>query len=180
MGKKIKIIAAVGKNWEIGYQNQLLFHLKRDMAFFREKTIGNVVVMGRKTMESLPGGRPLAGRKNIVLAHREDETLIKRNEEGELPVFINSVQTVLEYVSKLEETVYVIGGGQVYLEFLPFVSEAFITKVDCEKKADTWFPSLDDAPEWHQVSASSTYYENGIGFRFVHYRHEPVSGNTVF
>lgn len=180
MRTDIKIIAAVGKNWEIGYQNELLFHLKKDMAFFRDKTIGNTVVMGRKTLESFPGGRPLPERKNIVLTRREDQALIKQYEKGNPPMFFHSMETVLEFVSALRGEVYVIGGGQVYREFLPFVSEAFITKVDCEKKADTWFPDLDAIPGWQQVSASETYYENGTGFCFVHYRHTLDSGNTVF
>lgn len=169
--RKIKLIAAVDSNWGIGFENKLLFHLKKDMEFFREKTVGNIVVMGRKTLQSFPDGKPLPERINLVLTKRNAEEL-RRKYSGQSmsPFIVQSREELNERLSALEGEVFVIGGGEVYREFLPDASDAYITRVECRKLADTYFPDLDQNVEWEVCSVSERFEEKGIAFRFWHYR----------
>lgn len=144
----MNIIAAVDRNWGIGYQNRLLFSIPEDMKFFREMTTGNVVVMGRKTLESFPHKKPLKNRVNIVLTG--DPCW-----QAEGAVVVHSVEEALSAVSGYaSENVYVIGGESVYRQFLPHCDTAHITYMDHAFRADTYFPDLDDDPEW-EISAES-------------------------
>lgn len=167
--KKIIMLAAVDRCWGIGYRNRLLFHIKEDMEDFRNKTIHNIVVMGRRTFESLPGSRPLANRTNIVLS-REKE-LSSRYGAGESGlIFMGSRDEVLEYAENAQQSVFIIGGGEIYREFLDEASEAYITKVDALREADTFFPDLDKLPEWKVVSKSGKGKETGCPeYEFWHY-----------
>lgn len=169
--KEIALLAAVDANWGIGYQNQLLFHLKKDMEYFRKLTLKNIVVMGRKTFVSLPGARPLPERKNIVLTRQKGwEEACAKNEE-EVIVF-HSIDQVLAYVDGQGEDVYIIGGGEVYRQFLGCASMAFITKVKARKQADTFFPHLDQIEGWNKVYESEMFIdESGIEFQFLQYCH---------
>lgn len=167
--KQISMIAAVDKNWGIGHENCLLFHLKKDMAFFREKTVGNIVVMGRKTLESFPGGKPLPERRNLVLTHKRREKAAKDGEQESL-FFVHSVEQAVKRAEEMQGQIYVIGGGQVYREFLPLASDVYITRVDAVREADTFFPNLDEEKEWHPVSFSECFFEKETGFQFIHYR----------
>lgn len=167
--KEIRLLAAVDRNWGIGCQNQLLFRLKKDMDFFRKKTTHNIVIMGRKTLESLPGGKPLPNRTNIVLTG--DREMKKRyGEEGGELVFLHSPEEVLAYVEHDEREVFVIGGEQTYREFLDVASEAYITKVDTVRTADTFFPDLDQEKEWEKKAEGERITdESGVTFRFTEY-----------
>ena len=127
------IIAAVGKNRELGKYGDLIFHLKDDMKFFRETTSGHKIVMGRKTWESLPSKLP--NRTNIVVTSRDldgpDEIV------HDIDEFITSNKGT-------DEEIFVIGGGKIYEAFLPFASKIYLTEVDAEdKEADTYFPEFD-------------------------------------
>ena len=166
----IKIIAAVDRNWGIGYENKLLFHLKEDMRRFRDRTVGNIVVMGRKTLDSLPGGRPLPERENIVLTRKNlTEIAEKVRTYGGNLLFMNSVQEVLKYAGNEVREVYIIGGEEIYREFIGYAEEAFITKVGAEKKADVFFPDLDRLPEWEKSPLPEKACEDGIRYEFVTY-----------
>lgn len=167
--KKIIMLAAVDRRWGIGYQNRLLFRIKEDMEDFRNKTVHNIVVMGRRTFESLPGSRPLANRTNIVLS-RENE-LSSRYGAGESGLlFMGSRDEVLEYAENAQQSVFIIGGGEIYREFLDEASGAYITKVDAVREADTFFPNLDELPEWEVVSKSEKRRETGCPeYEFWHY-----------
>ena len=127
------IIAAIGKNRELGKKGDLIFHLKDDMKFFRETTSGHKIVMGRKTWESLPG--KLKNRTNIVVSSRDFEG----------PDEI--VHDVTDFIAKNKDTdeeIFVIGGGKIYAEFLPYVSRMYLTEVFKEDpEADTFFPEFD-------------------------------------
>lgn len=160
----MNLIVAVDKNWAIGLKNRLLVSIPEDMKFFRTETTGKVVVMGRKTLETFPNGLPLKNRTNIVLTANPDY-----DAKGAL-VFHN-VEAVLEELKKYPaEDIYIIGGATIYEQFLPYCSVAHITKIDYAYEADTYFPNLDERPEW-SVEASSgekTYYD--LEFEFVKYR----------
>lgn len=129
----ISIIAAIGKNNELGRNNDLIWHFKEDMKFFRETTTGNTVLMGRKTFESLPHALP--NRRNVVISSDKNYTA-----EG-AEVF-NSVEEALKATEN--DNVFVIGGGMIYKEFLPLCDKLYLTEIDAEcPDADVYFPQFD-------------------------------------
>ena len=130
----ISIIAAIGKNNELGSKNQLIFHLKEDMQFFKATTMGHSVLMGRKTFESI--GRPLPGRTNYVVT-RHPELL----PEGVEPVV--ELEKSLDNWQNSTEELFIIGGGAVYEAALPFADTLYLTEVDATADADTFFPTFD-------------------------------------
>lgn len=172
----MEIIAAVDRNWGIGYNNHLLFRSKKDMSCFRQHTMGNIVIMGRKTLESFPGGAPLSGRTNIVLTRNGMAEQTKEigsgytfEDTGTRLVPAGSVDEARKLAEDLPGMVYIIGGGEIYREFLHLVSTAYITQFEAEGRADTFFPDLAADPEWKQVSASEEYREGELSFRFCRY-----------
>lgn len=156
-------IVAADKNWGIGYENKLLISIPSDMKFFREKTMNHVVVMGRKTLETFPNGLPLAKRTNIVLT-RDPEYTVKG------AVIVHSKEELLEELKKYEDDdIYVIGGGSVYEMMLPYCSTAYVTKIDFAYQADTYFPNLDEMPEWEMTEESEEQTCFDIEFTFTKY-----------
>ncbi len=159
----MNLIVAVDKNWAIGRHNKLLVSIPADMKFFRETTMGKVVVMGRKTLESFPGGQPLKKRTNIVLT--KDTTYKVKD-----AVVTNSVRELLEELKQYhDEDIYVIGGESIYRQLLPYCTVAHITKIDHAYEADTYFPNLDEMPEWKITGGSEeqTYFD--LEYEFVKY-----------
>ena len=151
----MNIIVAADKNWAIGLQNKLLVSIPADMKFFRQTTTGNVVVMGRKTLESFPNGQPLKNRTNIVLT--SDQSYNVKD-----AVVVHSVEELLEELKKYDsEDIYVIGGESIYRQLLPYCSLAHVTKIDHEYQADTYFPNLDEDEEWELtgISDEQTYFD---------------------
>lgn len=132
----IKAIVCVDKNWAIGKDNDLLFHLKKDMKFFKETTTYSIVVMGENTMKSLPGGKPLKDRINIVLCP----------EGKEYPGFIcfHNFDKLVKQLQVLTCDIYIIGGGMLYSSMLPYYDEVYVTKVKADGKGTVFFPNLDD------------------------------------
>ena len=160
----MNLIVAVDKNWAIGNGNKLLVSIPQDMKFFREMTKGNVVVMGRKTMESFPGGQPLKKRTNIVLS-RDESYQVKD------AVVVHSLEELLEQLKSFpEESIYVIGGESIYRMLLPYCKEAYITRIRHSYAADTYFPDLDADPEWEleDESEEQTYFD--LEYVFTRYR----------
>lgn len=159
----MNLIVAVDKNWAIGKNNKLLVSIPADMKFFRETTTGHVVVMGQNTLESFPNGQPLKNRTNIVLSIDPDYQV-----KG--AVVVHSIEELLEELKKYPtDEVYVIGGASVYRQLLPYCDTCHITKIDHEYDADTWFPNLDEMPEW-KITADSeeqTYFD--LEYRFLKY-----------
>ena len=159
----MKAVVAVDKNWGIGYENKLLTSIPSDMKFFRETTMGHVVVMGRKTLESFPNGLPLAKRTNIVLT-RDPNYQVKG------AVIVHSQEELLEELKKYEgEEIFVIGGGSVYESMLPYCKTIFVTKIDYAYQADTYFPNLDKLPEWEMTEEGEEQTCFDIEFRFTKY-----------
>lgn len=137
---KISIIAVIGKNRELGKNNKLLWRIPEDMKRFRELTMGHVVIMGRKTFESI--GRPLPNRTNIIITH--DSKF--RFEEG---IVCHSIEEALRQaqgkLTSQDEEIFVIGGGQVYEQAMPYASKLYLTLVGAEAKdADTFFPDYSE------------------------------------
>ncbi len=148
-------IVAVDENWGIGYKNELLVSIPADMKLFREKTTGNVIIMGRKTLESFPNGLPLKNRVNIMLTKSGEAS-------GNGEIVVHSVEEAVAEVGKYEDKeVYVIGGASIYEQFLPYVDKAYVTKIDHAYQADTYFPNLDQNDEWEMTEESEeqTYFD---------------------
>lgn len=157
-------IVAVDRNWAIGCDGSLLVSIPEDMKFFRTMTKGATVIMGRKTLESFPGGKPLRGRRNIVLTRKADADLKGAERAG-------SVEEALEMIRGEDpEHVFVIGGGDIYNSFLPFSRTCYVTKIDRVFEADTWYPNLDGNKEWGIASESEEKTWEGTKYRFVTYR----------
>lgn len=160
----MNLIVAVDKNWAIGLNNQLLVSIPADMRFFREETTGKVVVLGRKTLSTFPGGKPLKGRTNIVISR-------DKNYKVDDAIVVHSIEEALEECKKYKsEDVYVIGGATIYEQMLPYCDIAHVTKIDFSYNADTYFPNLDDMPEWKIVEESEeqTYYD--LEYTFYKYK----------
>ena len=159
----MNLIAAVDENWAIGNKNQLLVSIPADMKFFRETTVNKVVVMGRKTLESFPGGQPLKKRTNIVLTR-------DKNYKVKDAIVVNTIEALLEELKKYdEEDIYVIGGDSVYRQMLPYCKLAHITKIHHTYEADTQFPNLDEMEDWEitGISDEQTYFD--LEYEFVRY-----------
>ena len=159
----MNMIVNVDKNRGIGLNNKLLVSIPADMKFFRQTTTGNVVVMGRKTLESFPNGLPLKNRRNIVLT-RDPEYKVKDAE------IVHSREELMELLKDCDSSrVYVIGGESVYRMLLPDCDTVHVTKVDHAFEADTFFPNLDEMPEW-KITADSeeqTYFD--LEYTFLKY-----------
>lgn len=154
------LIACVDSKWGIGYKNELLVRIPSDQKFFRTTTTGNVCIMGRKTLDSFPGGKPLKDRVNIVLTKSD------ASPKGE-EIYVKSVEDCLEEIKKYpDKDIFVIGGQSIYEQFLPYCDKAYITKVDREFCADAFFPDLDENKEW-KISVEGeeqTYFDNTFSF----------------
>ena len=151
----MNLIAAVDSNWAIGYQNKLLVSIPDDMKLFRNTTQGHVVVMGRKTLESFPNGRPLKNRVNVVLTSDKSYKV-----EG--AIVVHSLEELDAELEKYDsDEIYVIGGESIYRQLLDRCDRAYITKIEYEYQADAHFPNLDELPEWRMVSESEeqTYFD---------------------
>ena len=143
----MNLIVAVDKNWAIGKNNRLMWSIPADMKFFRETTRGNVVIMGRKTLESFPQGQPIKNRVNIVITRNPGYKV-----KG--AVVVHSVEEAVEEARKYEGEIYVIGGESIYREMLSLCDTAFVTKIDHAYDADTYFPNLDQDEEWRMTKIS--------------------------
>ncbi|HHT56471.1 dihydrofolate reductase [Herbinix luporum] len=159
----MNLIVAVDKNWAIGYKNKLLVRIPADQRFFRNETINKAVIMGRKTLESFPGGLPLKDRLNVVLTSDP-------NYKVKDAVVVNSIEKALEAVKEYNtEDVYVIGGESIYRQMLPLCDVAHVTKIDYAYQADAYFPNLDEMEDWVITGESDeqTYYD--IAYTFYKY-----------
>ncbi|MEG1592944.1 MAG: dihydrofolate reductase [Oscillibacter sp.] len=159
-------IVVATRNWAIGQENHLLFSLPTDMRRFRTLTTGATVLMGRKTLESFPGGKPLPKRRNVVLSSQD---LAVEGAE-----FVHT-QEELEALAASVENVFVIGGGSVYTALLARCKRVFLTRVELVvQEADTFFPNLDKLPGWVVESTGEPITENGITYRFVDYVNQNI------
>lgn len=160
----MQAIVVADANWAIGVQGDLLFSLPTDMRRFRSLTLGGTVILGRKTLDSFPGGKPLPKRRNIVITRNESLTV-----EG-----AEVVTTPEQALALVEDTksdqVWVIGGGSVYAALLAKCKRVCLTKTEnAAEAADTFFPNLDKLPGWEVETVSEPVTENGVTYRFIDY-----------
>ena len=162
-------IVVVDRNWAIGRENGLLFSLPTDMKRFRSLTTGGTVILGRKTLDTFPGGRPLPNRRNIVITHNPD--FVREGAE-----VVPSTQAALELAAGEDpDKLWVIGGGSVYTALLSRCKRVYLTLVDAEAVgADTFFPNLEKLPAWEVEHTSDPVTENGLTFRFVEYLNKNI------
>ena len=148
MACKLSAIVAVSDDWGIGYEGDMIVSNRADMKHFVACTTGHPVIMGRKTLDSFPGGRPLKNRRNIVLTR--DAAFAREGVE-----VVHSVDEALAAVAD-EEEAWVIGGEEIYRQLLPQCAVAVVTKTHCLRLADTHFPNLDEDDDWEVASESDT------------------------
>ena len=157
-------IVATDRSWAIGYRGDLLFRLSHDLKRFKELTIGHPVILGRKTLETFPGKKPLPGRPHFILsrdpAFQVENARVFHNEE-----------TLL---AQAPPDSFLIGGESVYRLLLPHCRRVFLTKVDAVFPADAHFPNLDEIPQWKLVHASSVMEEDGFPFRYLTYENKEL------
>lgn len=165
----MNIIVAVDNNWAIGNKEKLLVSIPNDHKHFREETTGKVVVLGRKTLQTFPQGQPLKNRTNIILSSNPDYRVKDA-------VVLHSIEELLEELKKYDsDSVYIIGGESVYRQLLPYCDTAHVTKIDNVYEADSYFPNLDEDPEW-EITADSdelTYFD--IPYTFLKYERKRKS-----
>lgn len=150
------MIAAVALNGAIGKDNDLIWHISRDLKFFKETTLGHPVIMGRKCWESI--GRALPGRKNVVVSRGNPQ----------LPEGVVLMHSIEDALAEAGDDCFVIGGAQIYAEAMPFANTLYITRVFCSPEADVFFPPI-EADDWDIESQSETFTENSLEFRFEKY-----------
>lgn len=161
----MKAILHADKNWGIGKGNGLMFSIPADMKFFKQKTTGNVIVMGSNTLKSFPGGRPLKDRVNIVLSR----SMEKRDD----CVIVRSLEELFAEIKKYDtDRVFVVGGAMMYRTLLPYCDEVLVTKVDAVGDADTFFENLDKNSDFELVFQSEPEVTNGYTIRFTTYKNK--------
>lgn len=159
----MELIVNVTENWGIGFENHLLVSISADLRRFRTLTEGKTVILGRKTLATFPGGRPLKNRTNLVLttdpAFSAGDAQIVHN-ESELFALLRGIPT---------QELCVIGGASVYRLLLPYCSAARVTKTFLSPPADAFFPALDTMEGWRMETASDLLEENGVRFQYIDY-----------
>ena len=157
----MELIVAVYDDWGIGKDGTQPIALTADRKFFRETTRGAMVIVGRRTIEDFPGQKPLPGRVNVALTRQDIE----------IPGFtvVNSSEEAVT-LAKRAERAMVIGGGSIYKQMLPYCDTAYITKVHCTIDSDTYFPNLDEDPNWVLAEVLQQGEENGIDYEMCLYK----------
>ena len=157
----MELIVAVYEDWGIGKDGTQPVALSADRKFFRETTRGAMVIVGRRTIEDFPGGKPLPGRVNVALTRGT----------GEIPGFTvcHSPEEAMASASGVERAM-VIGGGSIYRQMLPYCDTAYVTKVHCQPESDTFFPNLDEDPQWELETVLQAGEEQGIAYEMCRYK----------
>ena len=159
----MELIVAVDQNWAIGRGGDQLIYISQDLKRFKTLTTGHPVILGRKTLDTFPGGRPLKGRRNLILSRSP----------GFAPEGAEVFSDVETLRTAAPEDSFVIGGASVYRQLLPWCDTAYVTKIEAAfPAADCWFPDLDSRPEWRISEESESQEEDGVKFRYVTYRKE--------
>ena len=168
----ISAIVAVDNNWGIGYNGDLLEHIPEDLRYFKELTTSHVVVMGSKTWDSLPK-KPLKDRLNVVVSSKPREVL------GDMSIRIDMEELMVRMIYMKrnalvnpaeEEEWFVIGGGSIYQQLLPFCDRVYVTKIYKDHdNVDTYFPNLDKSEEWAPATCGQLLTYNDLTYQFWQY-----------
>ena len=150
---KISMIACVGKNLELGKDNDLIWRFSTDLKRFKALTIGHVVVMGKNTYKSL--SKPLRDRKNVVLTTSDDKF------PGDVEVYSN-IEDFLEKYKDHKEEIFIIGGASIYKQFLEYADTLYLTEVDSESEADVYFPSFNKKEYKKEIVGGNDNYQFAI------------------
>ena len=158
------LIVAADRKWGIGKNGGLLAHIPTDMKYFRDHTMGKTVVMGRKTLESMPGGKGLPGRTNYVLTSQ-------RGFSAERCITVCSIDELREELAEYDpDDVFLIGGATLYNRLYKECNRLYVTKIDDDLDADTFIVNFDDDPDFEIESESAPVTENGLTYRFTVYK----------
>lgn len=156
----MNVIVAVDQNWAIGKDGDQLVYLSEDLKRFKSLTTGHPVILGRKTLATFPGERPLKGRRNLILSRSA----------GFAPEGAEVFSDVKALRAAAPEDSFVIGGASVYRQLLPWCDTAYVTKIDRTFPADCYFPDLDQDPAWERTEESAPLEQDGIVYRYLTYR----------
>ncbi len=166
----MNIILAADRNWAIGKDNDLLIHLPVDLKYFKKMTTSKTVIMGRKTLESLPGGKPLPNRRNIILT-RADDFQVSGAE------VLNSIEDVLHLIKSGDlksDEAFVIGGADIYKQMMPHCDKFYITKIDAELPADRYFVDLDQVDGLEITWSGPIEEYKGTKYQYVLYERRTI------
>lgn len=167
----IAAIVAIDNNWGIGYDGELLERIPEDMKYFKELTENNIVIMGRKTWDSLPNGA-LPNRTNVVISSKYYNWTIFSG-KGKPPLVCSDMEYVKEYLPKTyEKDIFIIGGGSIYEQLLPYCDTVYLTHIGKDhKNVDTYFPRIDKDPNW-EIDTCTELRESitGIPYAFLTYK----------
>lgn len=164
----ISAIVAVNEDWGIGYQGQLLERIPADMKYFKETTMNHIVLMGRKTWDSL-SHKPLPNRDNIVISSSlpKEADFYCENYYLQITSFDDDKINQLKHFNN---DIFIIGGGEIYKQLLPYCDRVYITKIyKKHENVDTYFPNLDETNEWVASPISEIKEYNGIPYQFLKY-----------
>jgi dihydrofolate reductase len=157
----VNLIVAVDRNWAIGKDGDQLVYLSEDLKHFKALTTGHPVILGRKTLATFPGGRPLKGRRNMILSRSP----------GFAPEGAEVFQNLPALLEAAPEDAFVLGGASVYAALLDRCGTAYVTRIEASFPGpDCFFPNLDRLPQWHITDEGPTLEEQGLRFRYVTYR----------
>lgn len=157
----MNLIVAVDRNWAIGRDGDQLVYLSEDLKHFKALTTGHPVILGRKTLATFPGGRPLKGRRNMILSRSP----------GFAPEGAEVFQNLPALLEAAPEDAFVLGGASVYAALLDKCDTAYVTKIEASFPGpDCFFPNLDRLPQWRVTDEGPTLEEQGLRFRYVTYR----------
>src|SRR5699024_6145491 len=160
----MKAIVAVDSNWGIGRDNNLLISIPEDMKFFREKTMGKTLILGRKNLESFPNKKPLKNRRHIILTRNKDY-------EADGVEIVYSIDEALEKVKDIDsDDIYVVDGKSVYEDFLNYCDIIYVTKIKKDLNAEKFFPNLDKLENWEKIYESEKNEHKGIEYIFTTYK----------
>lgn len=167
----MQLIVAVDNNWAIGNKNNLLVSIPEDHKFFRQTTMGHVVVLGRKTLAGFPNGLPLKGRTNIIVTHDPEF-------EAKDAIIVHSKEELLSKLAEYDsDDVFIIGGESIYNMMYEYCDTAHVTKINYSYQADKYFPNLDDMENWVITGDSDeqTYFD----LEYYFYRYENKTPKSI-
>jgi len=157
----LSIIVAVANNNVIGFNNKMPWHIPEDLKYFKEKTMGKTVIMGRKTLESI--GKPLKGRKNVIMTKNKD--YLSKFDDVKI---VHDFSEIIPYIDDEDEN-FIIGGAEVYKELLPFSEYLYITRIYKDFQGDKYFEDIDEE-EWILINKSSPQKNSDFEYEVLIYK----------